>query len=291
MWNRLRYVKDPDTGKRVSRLNPPSEWIVTEVPKLRIVDDELWLAVKARQAATRHVMRAGIDRARRPVYLFSGLTKCSICGGGFTLSSHGLLTCFNAHERGTCTNRRSIRRVEIEQRVLKAMQERFFEPGAFAEFCKGFTEAVNERRREHRVKLSGAAREITAIDRRSKEILELLLNGFRDEAWKTELAEIEQRRRDLKALIASADVDPPLPALHPYMAEVFREKATLLAAALERDADRDAARQALRGFIERIEVPADGLLQVVGCFGEMLTAASNGKVTAAVGNDGSGGRI
>ena len=157
---------------------------------------------------------------------------------------------------------------------------------------KGFTEAVNERRREHRAKLAGAARQIAADDRRSKEILRLLLEGFRDEAWKTELAEIEQRRKDLKAFIASADDDPPLPALHPYMAEVFRQKATLLAAALENDAERDAARQALRGFIERIEVPADeGLLQVVGCFGEMLTAASRGKVTAAVGNGGCGGRI
>ena len=42
VWNRLRYVKDPDTGKRVSRPNPPSEWVTTAVPELRIVDDELW---------------------------------------------------------------------------------------------------------------------------------------------------------------------------------------------------------------------------------------------------------
>jgi site-specific DNA recombinase len=26
-WNRLRYVKNPDTGKRISRLNPKAEWI------------------------------------------------------------------------------------------------------------------------------------------------------------------------------------------------------------------------------------------------------------------------
>ena len=31
-WNRLRYIKDPETGKRVSRLNPESEWITQEVP-------------------------------------------------------------------------------------------------------------------------------------------------------------------------------------------------------------------------------------------------------------------
>jgi site-specific DNA recombinase len=39
--NRLRYVKDPSTGKRVSRLNAESEWIVTDVPHLRIIEDEL----------------------------------------------------------------------------------------------------------------------------------------------------------------------------------------------------------------------------------------------------------
>jgi site-specific DNA recombinase len=37
VWNRLRYVKDPTTGKRISRLNEPDRWIVQEVPELRIV--------------------------------------------------------------------------------------------------------------------------------------------------------------------------------------------------------------------------------------------------------------
>ncbi len=49
VWNRQRYIKDPSTGRRVSRMNPESEWIVTEVPELRIIDDEAWQSVKARQ--------------------------------------------------------------------------------------------------------------------------------------------------------------------------------------------------------------------------------------------------
>jgi DNA invertase Pin-like site-specific DNA recombinase len=49
IWNRLRYVKNPDTGKRVSRLNPASEWITTDVPHLRIIPDELWSSAKDRQ--------------------------------------------------------------------------------------------------------------------------------------------------------------------------------------------------------------------------------------------------
>jgi DNA invertase Pin-like site-specific DNA recombinase len=48
VWNRLRYLKDPSTGKRRSRLNPTSAWIVEEVPQLRIIPQPLWDAVQQR---------------------------------------------------------------------------------------------------------------------------------------------------------------------------------------------------------------------------------------------------
>ena len=64
--------------------------------------------------------------------------------------------------------------------------------------------------------------------------------------------------------------------------EGFHEQATTLAAALEQDEHKDAARLALRGFVDKIVIPpGDELLQLIGNLGEMLTAASNGK--AAVG--------
>jgi hypothetical protein len=68
--------------------------------------------------------------------------------------------------------------------------------------------------------------------------------------------------------------DAPLPALHPKMADLFREKATTLAAGLEHDEQRDAARLALRGFLDKIIIPpGEGLLQVIGNVGAMLAAA------------------
>jgi len=42
VWNRLTYRRDPETRKRVSRLNPPKAWVVTDVPELRIIDDAIW---------------------------------------------------------------------------------------------------------------------------------------------------------------------------------------------------------------------------------------------------------
>ena len=76
VWNRLRYVKDPDTGKRVSRPNPPSEWMTTRTFRsCESCDDELWSEAKARQAAMRRVTSNG-DRHRDSIAR-SGRSTCS----------------------------------------------------------------------------------------------------------------------------------------------------------------------------------------------------------------------
>nr|WP_245764283.1 hypothetical protein [Sulfitobacter marinus] len=45
----MRYSKHPETGKRVSRLNPQEDWITFEVPELRIVEQSVWESAKERQ--------------------------------------------------------------------------------------------------------------------------------------------------------------------------------------------------------------------------------------------------
>ncbi len=104
VWNRQRYVKDPDTGKRLARPNPASEWITTDVPALRIIDDGLWNSAKARQRSSRDLAAAArppLHTFRRPKYLFSGVTKCAACGGGYVVLWKETLGCFNARSRGT----------------------------------------------------------------------------------------------------------------------------------------------------------------------------------------------
>ena len=290
VWNRQRYVKDPDTGKRLARINPAEAWVITAVPHLRILDQDLWESAKARQRSIRLTMQTGIVRARRPKYLFSGLTRCESCGGGFILSSHDLLTCFNARSRGTCDNRRSVRRQDIEGRVLRAMRERFFDPGVFAAFCEGFTAELAEQRREHVAHSSESRRELATVDRRQKEIMNAISDGYRSDAWKDELVDLDTR----KAALTTALADRTLPALHPQMADIFRKKAAALTAGLEREDLRDAARDSLRGLLERIDIPeGNGLLRVVGNVGAMLAAAGAREqaILAGVGQSGCGGGI
>jgi hypothetical protein len=79
--------------------------------------------------------------------------------------------------------------------------------------------------------------------------------------------------------------------MHPHIAEVFRQKAATLAAGLEHDDQRPAARQALRGFLDKIVIPPEGLLQVVGNVKAMLAAAQGRSQSRsiAVGYVGCGG--
>jgi site-specific DNA recombinase len=76
VWNRQTFIKDPATGKRQARPNPSQEWVTQGIPDLRIVDDQLWSAVKARQLDTRHALThdtAGIRFGARPTSRLSSL--------------------------------------------------------------------------------------------------------------------------------------------------------------------------------------------------------------------------
>jgi hypothetical protein len=47
VWNKTRFVKDPTTGKRISRVNPPEQHRRARVPHLRIIDGETWSKAQA----------------------------------------------------------------------------------------------------------------------------------------------------------------------------------------------------------------------------------------------------
>jgi DNA invertase Pin-like site-specific DNA recombinase len=63
VYNKVRMVKDPKTGKRISRPNPPEQWQVVEVPELRIVSDDVWTAVQSIKAGYAHL---SVSQRRRP---------------------------------------------------------------------------------------------------------------------------------------------------------------------------------------------------------------------------------
>ena len=135
---------------------------------LRIGDDDRWNRVKARQRAVRHVSSKaprGIQPVPSAEVPFSGLTRCAICGGGYVIQWGETLAGFNARSRGTCDNRLTITRVEIEQRVLNAVRDKLMRRDLFEEFCDEFTREINRLRTERHAGAAQAQRQLAKIDR------------------------------------------------------------------------------------------------------------------------------
>ena len=287
VWNRLRYVKNPDTGKRVSRLNPTSEWMTKEVPELRIVPDELWTAAKAAPEA--HAARdedRGRHRRREAAAVpVLGPDEMRRLRRRIHHVGQEPPRMLRRRDQGRCDNHLTIRRDEVEARVLTALQDKLLRQDLFEEFCDEFTREMNRLRMEHRASLSAAEREIERIEVRRKKLVESIMDGVPASEVKDELNANAARREELKAKLAAADEPPPL--LHPEMADLYRQKVTALAQALEHPETRTEASEALRGLIDAIVLtPNQGELQIElkGNLAAMLGAAQNAKRSPETGD-------
>ena len=292
VWNRQRFMKNPDTGKRVARVNPPEEWIVTEVPEVRILDDELWQAAKARQgeiskkyataiAATRAAQAANrLNSTHRPRYLLSGLLECGVCGGSYAKRGQDRYGCSNHVMSGSCSNSRGIRRVEIEERVMAGLREKLMAPEAAAEAMKAYAEETNRLNQERRASGVTDRKELAGIEKKIASMLDAIEEGGYVRGMSDRLRELEARQDEINARLSAAPVD--IPDIHPNIADIYRRRVARLANALDHPEDRDAAATAIRGLIERIVLTPseqwaemDAVLH--GDLGAILEWAGNGR--------------
>lgn len=131
VWNRQRFVKGHETGKCQTRPNDQVALVVQDAPELRLIEQNLWDAVKRRQASL--VMEGPEQKPwdrRRPLYLFSGLAVCGTCGAGHSIISPGQLGCSSARSKGetACTKYATIARADLKGRVLHALSEHLMDP-------------------------------------------------------------------------------------------------------------------------------------------------------------------
>ncbi|MFN8722579.1 MAG: recombinase family protein [Rhodospirillales bacterium] len=264
VWNRCSFVKDPRTGKRVPRPNPPESWERVEVPDLRIVDDALWMQVKARQIAIRHAVRPvqgeeadanvggpSLNAAHRPRFLLSGLMVCGCCGGGYTVVAKDRYGCATRKQKGTCTNALTISRQEIEGRVLVGLKDRLMASDMVEAFMAAFVEETARVRAETAGKRDAVVRRHREVEGRIASILKAVEDGLYHASMKERLAKLEAEKLMIEAELSAEPVVSPV-QLHPNLPQMYRRKVEELEAALEHGPDRDEAREVVRSLIEQV---------------------------------------
>jgi site-specific DNA recombinase len=131
VWNRRRSRKKLKSADREYLLRPMEEWIVVARPELRIVSEDLWEKVKARQReqAVRigARVRLGLSRHRAratgayPKYLLSGIIHCGVCGSNLVISGpRQAYVCASRVNSGlhACANSLRLPRARLEKLLL-----------------------------------------------------------------------------------------------------------------------------------------------------------------------------
>ena len=247
--NRIRMVRDPDTGKRVSRNNPTSDWISVEVPELRIVSDELWEHVQAIKA--RYGSQAA-HKCRRAKRLLSGLLSCGECSGAFTLVRPGKYGCATHREKGTCTNSRQISVDQLERRVLSGIKKHLLDPELLTEFVHEFHSELKRLQKASTEASSHTEKKLDQLKQKIERIVVAIAEGTDTPALRQALLRLEGEKTELEK-IAFVSRRPILIEAQPNLKKLFSRKVERLEETLNSESEvRTKAVTILRTLIDEI---------------------------------------
>lgn len=281
IWNRQRFIKDPDTGKRVSRLNPESEWIINTVEDLRIVSQDLWDAAKSRQQKL-DKCSGNLGSRKRPQYLLSGLLVCGECGGGYSKINSKLYGCSNSRNKGdtVCTNKTNIRGDKLEKMVMQALEHHLMRDELVQVFCDEYAKHLNDLRSAQNATLKKHKIEAVRLEKERENIIQAIKDGVPADMIKDDLIRISEQQENLKKLMDS-HCDEPQPLVHPTMSRRYREEVKALHKSMSEQKNAQA-KELIRSLIEKIVLTpkkgqADLSINLHGDLAGILTIATKDK--------------
>ncbi|PDT75456.1 Site-specific recombinase and resolvase superfamily protein [Sinorhizobium sp. BJ1] len=214
VWNRRNYRKNPETERRVARSNKGGNWVVNDVPDLRIIDDALWAQVKARQKELgelfSYTTTNRLNAAHRPSYLLSGILECAECGGPYAIMAKDRYGCTNHKKRlpiddlggECCQNQKTILRNDVEDRILACLPAAFLHLGIFEEVANQVMQS---------------------------QVAKLKSQPTQSQQLKAELQRVEQEQKNIIQQISGRAVEgrPRLTALDDLLDQLEEKRSTL----------------------------------------------------------------
>jgi site-specific DNA recombinase len=295
VWNRVSYSMNPETEQTETRLNPETDWVVNEVPHLRIVPQDDWEAVKARQKRQDDARdgllpkeRRGLrvnQGLRRPKYLLSGLIRCGSCGGTMTVAGGTKVGgarryyCANAKEKGpaVCAGMPGILQSEVEESVLSGLRDGLMQPDAYAKF-----------REDYRIRIAGI-RDVTAetirikdrqINEHKRRLDGLIAAVESGEHSAVLIRQLNKLDAELGVLVSErAKIEPTKVDFPDNLAELYRSYVENLAATYSEGTVLGRAGDELRNLVTAITIRWDAearshAVEIEGKLLEMLQKAN-----------------
>jgi len=281
VWNKVRMVKDPDTGKRLSRPNAKKDWQTADVPDLRIVSQELFNAAQSRKQARGH---AHPNKQRRPRHMLSGMLRCGACGAGMSTngkdkSERIRIRCSAATESGTCRDAKTFYLHTVEGAVLAGLEAEMRHPSVIAEYVRTYFEERKRLSAKANAKRAHLETRLGELNREIDRLVDAIAKGQGDPAVLGPRSTVlNEERKQIAGELNAEPATNAVVALHPaILARYERELATLQDALSKgiNAGDSDAA-EAIRDLVETVTVfrdparPGGVLVEIAGRLNALL---------------------
>lgn len=286
IWNKSQWLKDPDTGRRVRRERPKSEWVSEAVPALRIIPPELEERVQRRHQA----IADGTDAAKKVMgnqgrtggqkkHLLSGLLTCE-CGAPFVVVSRGRYGCSAARFRGhaVCAMNNTVTLDRLETRLLSTIREQIYSPKAIEDYRQAILAELKAKAHEPDTK--DLKNQLAEVDRRIANLIEMVASGTHSPALRQALEQAESQRSRLESQLRHASSLAKVIPLPQDFAAAFQAQLERLDMWLKEDVD--AAREILRDMLGKVFIRKRE---------NALVAEITGLYQGVYASTGSGGRI
>jgi site-specific DNA recombinase len=271
--NKLHRIKNPNTGKRITRPASPDDLITVDVPHLRIIDTTLWNAAQAvrRERANKTFGNKQVERATvtRRLHPFAGLFRCADCGGkmiicGSVRKGDRAIVCSAAWWRSTCSHRKSYSLARLTKLATDRMHAHLTNPEFVNERAKERAKELARMEREANTERDTTQRELDRVDLRIKKLIRLTEDDESEDVpqeARDRLKALRIEQRGLQQRLVILDASGQGATLLPTAIKALARDVDTLHQMLQDNPDDPACRLALGNLIDRVLVHPTGLHQ------------------------------
>jgi hypothetical protein len=303
--NRFTNIKNPETGKVITRKADGDDLITAQVPHLRIIEQNLWDAAHALRKSRGNKINAVSGQSERAVvprklHLLSGLLRCGECNGQMSITASSRngqrVGCSVSYNTRSCKHGKTYDLGKLTALAVDSMCSHLVD-----------TEFLKEKARERTLEFARLEKEnngarqaaVKQFDRLNIQIAKLVrMLDEEDDMPRELLASLKAKeieRKGLEERIRLLSAERNVTTLHPNVIKAFGKNIETLHEKLKRNSDDAECRMAFGNIIDSIIVHPTGkakpydislyarLSAVMGEFNLFPTTRSNEEIVAAEG--------
>ena len=256
VWNKVRMLKDPDTGKRISRPNPESQWHRAEVPHLQIITPQQFDEVAQIRRQRRNL---AASHRRKPKRLLSGLLRCAVCNGGMSIKGEDRggtrVICTQFHNSKTCTNNRTYYLDHIEHAVLSGLRKHLVDPSAIRLFLQAYQNELKRLVANANTIRPQLERTLGEIERQIDRLTDALMNSHAPVTQFTgRISDLDAKRQQVQIELQNLREPNFAISLHPATQQRYLSVVENLAAAIRDNRTDSEMSDAVRELIDNVIV-------------------------------------